>query len=349
MTRPATFSNNTSPASCPTYRMKTPWAPSVSSMRPAPRRRAPRPPASNANGAANSARRRTVSSPSTWRRPWPLQDPPRCRLVPAQSWDQDRDRCRAAGIPDDVVYRPKWQIALEQTDRAGSGHRVRLADLRRRLWRQARLPAGAGGASARLSARCPSRSAAVEATRRPAGQQPGRRPGAAQSGVPQPVAGVRLPRQTVGEQVWEVKAARVWLSWDRSGDMGCSGHGTDGRARRSTSCRMRRRGRAVRMLLKVAFRRWNVEHGFRMSKSEVGFRHFEGRNYTALMRHLTLCLVTMTFVAGQAAQLRGEKSGGDAGAGVCSAELAVAGLAGTATGDRTGAEHVGGHLLSPAA
>src|SRR5262249_40902950 len=33
-------------------------------------------------------------------------------------WDQDRDRCRAAHIPDDVVYRPKWQIALEQLDRA---------------------------------------------------------------------------------------------------------------------------------------------------------------------------------------------------------------------------------------
>ena len=33
-------------------------------------------------------------------------------------WDQDRDRCRSAGIPDDVIYRPKWQIALEQYDRA---------------------------------------------------------------------------------------------------------------------------------------------------------------------------------------------------------------------------------------
>src|SRR5260370_41710581 len=36
-----------------------------------------------------------------------------------QAWDQDRDRCRAAGIPDHVVYRPKWQIALGQIDRAG--------------------------------------------------------------------------------------------------------------------------------------------------------------------------------------------------------------------------------------
>src|SRR5262245_38470410 len=31
-----------------------------------------------------------------------------------EAWDQDRDRCREAGIPADVVYRPKWQIALGQ-------------------------------------------------------------------------------------------------------------------------------------------------------------------------------------------------------------------------------------------
>ncbi len=35
-----------------------------------------------------------------------------------EAWDQNRERCRAAGIPDDVGYRPKWEIALEQHDRA---------------------------------------------------------------------------------------------------------------------------------------------------------------------------------------------------------------------------------------
>ena len=39
-----------------------------------------------------------------------------------ESWSEDRDRCREAGIPDDVVYRPKWKIALELLDRAhGNG------------------------------------------------------------------------------------------------------------------------------------------------------------------------------------------------------------------------------------
>ena len=41
-----------------------------------------------------------------------------------ESWDADRDRCREAGIPDTVTYRPKWKIALELYDRAiGNGLR----------------------------------------------------------------------------------------------------------------------------------------------------------------------------------------------------------------------------------
>jgi SRSO17 transposase len=35
-----------------------------------------------------------------------------------KSWSDDRERCRAAGIPDQLVHRPKWRIALEQIDRA---------------------------------------------------------------------------------------------------------------------------------------------------------------------------------------------------------------------------------------
>src|SRR5262249_36614753 len=39
-----------------------------------------------------------------------------------ESWDQDRPRCRAAGIPDEVRYRPKWRIALDQLIRlSGNG------------------------------------------------------------------------------------------------------------------------------------------------------------------------------------------------------------------------------------
>src|SRR5664280_2743556 len=43
-----------------------------------------------------------------------------------ESWAADRERCRAAGIPDELGYRPKWQIAVEQVARA-SGRGLRFA------------------------------------------------------------------------------------------------------------------------------------------------------------------------------------------------------------------------------
>ncbi|MEK7757649.1 MAG: IS701 family transposase, partial [Planctomycetota bacterium] len=39
-------------------------------------------------------------------------------FLPKDTWHADRQRCQEAGIPDEVVYRPKWQIALEQLRRA---------------------------------------------------------------------------------------------------------------------------------------------------------------------------------------------------------------------------------------
>lgn len=47
-------------------------------------------------------------------------------FLPEETWHNQRVRCRAAGIPDDVVYRPKWRIALEQVRRA-LGNGVRFA------------------------------------------------------------------------------------------------------------------------------------------------------------------------------------------------------------------------------
>ncbi len=41
-----------------------------------------------------------------------------------KEWSQDRDRCRRAGIPDEVVHRPRWQMAVEQVKEAiGNGIR----------------------------------------------------------------------------------------------------------------------------------------------------------------------------------------------------------------------------------
>jgi uncharacterized protein (DUF3820 family) len=168
----------------------------------------------------------------------------------------------------------------------------------------------------------------------------------------QPWRPVTLKRQTLADQVWQVKAAQVYLMRKRQA--------TD-----RTYWLIVARNAATRevkyfvsnasadtplpRLLRVAFLRWNVEHGFRVAKSEIGFGHYEGRNYTGMMRHMLLCLVVLGFVAGQADRLRGEKSGGDAGAGLPGVEPPVRGLAGEPAGDERVGAYVRGHRLSPAA
>jgi SRSO17 transposase len=43
-------------------------------------------------------------------------------LYVPESWAADRECCREAGIPDDVIYRPKWKIVLELYNRViGNG------------------------------------------------------------------------------------------------------------------------------------------------------------------------------------------------------------------------------------
>ena len=37
-----------------------------------------------------------------------------------ECWDQDRDRCERAGIPDEITYRPRWKISIEQLERTMS-------------------------------------------------------------------------------------------------------------------------------------------------------------------------------------------------------------------------------------
>jgi SRSO17 transposase len=272
-----------------------------------------------------------------------------------QTWDADRDRCRRARIPDDVGYRPKWQIALGQIDRARAqgivldwltfdeGYGDKPGFLRgleeRRLRYIGEVP---------KSCRC--------FARRPRRQQAGHRADDVVRHSPafthQRWRRFRLPRQTLGEQVWQAKAAQVWLSWDgrptaRTYWLIWARNARTGEEKYFVSDAPARASLA--RLLRVGFRRWNVEHSIRLSKSEIGFRHFEGQSYLALLRHLTLCCVTLTFVAGQAERLRGEKPGGDSGAGVPGAERGVRGLAGGAARDEPAAVHGGGHRLPPAA
>src|SRR5262249_7730150 len=136
-----------------------------------------------------------------------------------QSWADDRPRCRAAGIPDDVVYRPKWQIALGQLDRAqASGVRLDWLTFDEEYGKRPGFVAALDERSLRFVGEGPRACACLAAHRsgrRPDEQTPARpaeqvvRSSSAFLGQPWRV--LRLSRQTEQDQVWRVKAARVWL------------------------------------------------------------------------------------------------------------------------------------------
>jgi SRSO17 transposase len=272
-----------------------------------------------------------------------------------QSWDDDRDRCTEAGIPAEVVYHPKWQLALGQIDRArAQGLAFDWLTFDEGYGDKPGFLGGLDQRQLRYVGEVP-KSLACFATVPRAGASSHRADNLVRHSpvfTRQRWRRVRLARQTLGDQEWQAKAAQVWLSWGgqpttRTYWLIWARNVRTGEEKYFVSNAPRRA--SLRRLLRVAFTRWNVEHALRLSKGEIGLRHFEGQNYTALLRHLVLCCLTLTFVAGEASRLRGEKSGGDAGAGLPRTGSGLHPVAGAVAADEPGADPVRGHSLSPAA
>ncbi|MDX1968566.1 MAG: IS701 family transposase [Planctomycetaceae bacterium] len=239
-----------------------------------------------------------------------------------QSWSNDRPRCREAGIPDELVHRTKCQMALDQLDRAA------LNDLK---FDWLTFDEGYGmspGFLMALTARKQKFVAEVPRTFRClAMRRDGRRPeGRISTRTAETVVRgssvflsqewqvLRLKRKAMEDQVWRVKAARVWL---RNGErVATDGYWliwacNDGTGEEKFFVSNGKSEEKVEHLMRVAFRRAEVEHAFRICKQELGFGHFEGQNYEAMMRHQMICLSAMAFAAETTQRLRGEKPIGD--------------------------------------
>jgi SRSO17 transposase len=239
-----------------------------------------------------------------------------------ESWDADRKRCRAADIPDDLHYRPKWQIALELVGKAETNG-WQFDWLTFDEWYGSKpffltvLDLGnvqyVGEVPKSFSCR-PGRSQ-TSMSAEAVFSRPGVKQRRARS--------FRFRQQTGPPTVWQAKVVDVAL-----GDDPRPRHRLLMARNRETGevkyfiSRSRRRVH-IRRLLAVAFTRWNIEHIFRVGKSEVGLTHFEARSYVSLKRHLALCLVVLAFVALHTLRLRGEKSGRDLGASLPGAGVRV--------------------------
>jgi SRSO17 transposase len=281
-------------------------------------------------------------------------------LFLSEEWAADKERRVAAGIPADRTHRPKWRIALEEVDRAvANGVHLDWLTFDEEYGKAPEFVVGLDQRPLPFVGEVPKSLSCLAAAASPA------RPATTVKGRPaeevvrnspaflgQPWRKVKLRQQTGGQQVWEVKAAQVWQVQDKKWSQRTywliwaknvvSGEEKYFLSNAPTTAK-------VATLVRVAFRRWNVEHGFRVAKSELGFTHYEGQDYTALMRHQTLCLLMLTLVADPTERLRGEKSGGDDGAGVRGAEPTVRGVAGESAGDEPPPASVSYDPLPPAA
>jgi SRSO17 transposase len=233
-----------------------------------------------------------------------------------QGWSDDRDRCRQAGIPDTVVYRPKHHIALELLDRAFANG-VHLEWITADIW-YSEKPAFLAGLEQRR------RRYVVEIPRNLQGwlANPGDEPRPPARGIEDLCHNARpMTRQQwtpyhiknteKGPVVWKVKSAPFWLC--RDGQVLGGYHllwaydplhpeeekwflvwdPWEGR---------------LETWLHVAFARWPVERTLEDKKSELGFSHFEVRKYQAVLRHWYITMVSHLFLARQTERLRGEKS-----------------------------------------
>jgi len=243
-------------------------------------------------------------------------------FLPEQTWDADRDRRRAAHVPDEVIHTSKWLLALAQVKRA-LGNGVRFDWLT--------FDEGYGGKPGFLEGLegwgllyvcevpkdlpCYPTRPKYRSLQRPFAPQ--RVDGAARHSKPfkgKPWTKVKLARKTLGAQAWEVRAAQVHLArdgrpTDRTHWLIVARNPATGEVKYFVSSAPPRT--ALATLMKVAFTRAGVEHVLRLAKTEVGFGHYEGRTYRGLMRHMTLCQLVLLFAAEQTDRLRGEKPRGD--------------------------------------
>jgi SRSO17 transposase len=256
-----------------------------------------------------------------------------------QSWSDDRDRCREAGIPDDMVYRPKWKIALELYDRAtgnglhfdwmtfDEGYGGKPEFLRELSGRHQRfvgeVPRNFRGwiPAPRVVTRAfhkHGRGRGRKTPRLASGSPPSRRVDEMldQDGLRnQPWVRWRVKDGHKGPMIWEVKHLRF------------SPVGADGLPGEPLHLVVARdvldpaelkffvsnapAGTSVHEMLLVAFSRWRVERCFEDQKSEIGLDQYEGRRYRGLKRHLILSCVSYLFLSRVRQEFGGEKPGVD--------------------------------------
>jgi SRSO17 transposase len=237
-------------------------------------------------------------------------------FLPEHSWN-DPQRRKEAAIPDEVVYRPKYEIALEQVRNARANGVVfgwltfdewytscpaflaGLEALKQRYVGEIRRDFHGWLCDPRSETRAVYRD--VETLCR-----------YSRAMMCQPWQRVHIKDTQKGPTVWEVKRAPFWLR--REGQvLGpywlIYARNVLNPSEEKYFLSNADPGTPLEVILHVSFGRWPVERTLEDKKDELGLSHFEVRKYDAIMRHFAVTQVSHLFLARQTKRLRGEKPG----------------------------------------
>jgi len=238
-----------------------------------------------------------------------------------EEWTQDPERCRKAGVPSEIVFRTKWQIALEQLDMAlrnGVRKHVVLADAAYgdvTDFRDALTERGMAyvlGVNGQPHVWSPDSNPQIQ-PRRPS--EMGRPRTRYRDDEHPPISigelALRLDYRKVtwreGSRGWQssrfaavrIRTAHRHLHCQPPSDeqwLLCEwpeGESAPTKYWLSTLPKET----SVRTLVRLAKLRWRVERDYQEMKQELGLDHYEGRTWRGFHHHATLCAVAHGFLA----------------------------------------------------
>lgn len=245
------------------------------------------------------------------------------RLYLPEHWTDDRPRCRAVGIPDDVEFKTKWQIALDLIDQAlGFGVSIRplLADAgygetvefrdglsQRGLQYVVGVPNNQliwpPGTNPRPPTRRAGKLGRPHSRWRDGNKQP-IRIAALVKGIPREryktVAWREGARGKLSSKflAYRVRSAVKHTKGRPPGEeqwLLCEWQSCDSEPRFHLSTLPA--NLSLKELVRITKLRWRVERDYQDLKGEVGLDHFEGRTWRGFHRHATLCAVAHGFLA----------------------------------------------------
>ena len=254
------------------------------------------------------------SKRSTW--------PTAMQLYLPEGWTENKTRCESAGVPSNVTFQKKWQIALGQIDQAlAAGIVVECVvadagygdcgDFRDGIAERGLHYVVAIQSTVKAFAKPPR---FVVPRQGPMGRPPTKAVLAKNSPKPKTVRQIakELPQSAWRKVTWRngskgpmsdefaalrVTPSKAWYRGDRSDEcwLLCERSSGDKQAAKFYLSNLPPKT-SLKRLVDTARSRWAIEQNYEQLKDELKLDHFEGRSYPGFHHHLVLTALAFTFL-----------------------------------------------------